>query len=190
MRLAKVALELLELSEQEDQKHFQRFQDTRAKALDIVGDVSEALKAYRIAIQGEQRFGASVGFVQIPFGYFVLRRKLAQQYQEVLQEISEKAEEFLMPLQAYDYHLLSALLNKRLGHLSEAVIHAKLALDSLDIVESAFAKHRKLGLATQNDEFHSELVQLADSGAEKMYSLPSLWKHLSTLKRRSRGKND
>ena len=184
-QLARAALELLEFAEQEDPEYSARFQVTKAEALDIVGAVPEAVEAYRVAIQGET---TPLGHTnsEISFGYFVLRRKLKQHYQEALSAIIELAEAFLMPIQAYNYHLLCALLNERLGHRLEAVGHAKLALEACEIVESAFHKHRKLGLASPNSEFHPELERLAAAAGTQSAPAPTLWRILLTLRRNSK----
>jgi hypothetical protein len=186
-QLARAVLDLLDLAEQEDPLYFQRFQVTKADALDILGAVPEAVEAYRVAIKGELTAGATRVSSQTSFGFFVLRRKQKQHYQEALTAIIELADDFLMPIQAYNYHLLCALFNERLGHHLEAVGHAKLALEACEIAESAFRKHRKLGLASPNPEFHPELECLANSVGTQSAPVPTIWKNLLTLRRRNKG---
>ncbi len=127
----------------------------------LMGDgvLEEAAERFRSSMAGlpNVHCGADVGLAET-----ILLADWTALYDEAALALAgSSAPSNPFPASRFRWHLAAARLAQRSGHVGEAREHAVDALRCLDLDESPFPRHRKLGLASTNDPTLAELRRLS-----------------------------
>ena len=126
------ALELLDLlfREEPDKSQLAAAFHQRAKCLEALGRIDDALAAYRDAIRiGLNRSGIQTTDAPLHFGACVIKNRLESCFEEVLKCFEGIEMVLLFPESQYLYHSIMAVIGQADERRKEAVDHARKALE-------------------------------------------------------------
>lgn len=119
----------------------------------------EAAEHYRVAMEGPSNV---VTHAQLGFAEVVLQAGWVDRYDEALDMLlKDEASHDPFPARRFRWNLAAARLASRRGHAADATELAKLALRALEETESPFVQHKKLGLASADEQTIQELRRIA-----------------------------
>jgi tetratricopeptide (TPR) repeat protein len=149
------ALELLDLMIKEwpEKIELAMAYHQRATCLESLGQVDEAIIAYRNSFEAERQQPNVVTYAVLEFGMFAIRHNRPDLYQEVLSVLHELAEEsdMIFPAQQYLFHAITAIIADEFELKQAAKVHAKRAIEAAEVIHSGFRYHRNVGLVAKQD---------------------------------------
>jgi hypothetical protein len=137
----------------------------RAECLGVLGEIPEAIEAFRENLRAEAEFSGVRTNAWLDFGWLVINHGLSDSYAEVAAVLDERSKDpsaLAFPVQRYKFHSIRALLAKAAGRQREAAEQATLALEAQSLKESGLRLHSGLGLVGAVDPvIHDQVVRLA-----------------------------
>jgi hypothetical protein len=126
---------------------------TIARALELKGDCSGVLDAYRSAIEEETLRPNVRCLAYVDFAWFVSTRDVREAYDEVMavMETSLQEEDLVFPMTQYKYFGALALISSALGDTEHASRMARNALGAASKKEGPFPRHRAVGVVAVID---------------------------------------
>jgi tetratricopeptide (TPR) repeat protein len=137
---------------------------TRAEAYRHMGQVDEAITAYREALSWEKSHPGLFSPARSDYPKYVAELRLADEYGYALDVLVNcfRAEDHRFPLIAYEWNGSHALILSELGHHAEAREFAECALRAAERTESPFRYHRNLGIVrSATDDFATRIKRIA-----------------------------
>lgn len=163
------ALQLLDILLQ-DYPHptgLEQAYDAKARCLETLGRVSEALESYRLAFAARRATPNIRTYAPLNFGMFVVANRLQSLYdetQEVLNELVHSSD-IIFPDAQYMYFGVSAIILARSGRNDLARDCAAKALKAASMQQSASARHPNIGLVkNRNKVIDAELQKIVHPG--------------------------
>ena len=160
-----VALDLIdEYFNTGDESDVQMAYWTRAEAYRRMGQVDEAVTAYREALCWEQSHPGRLSPARSSYPKYVAELRLVDEYGYALDVLVNcfRAEDHQFPLIAYEWNGSHALILSELGHHAEAQEFAERALRAAQRTESPFRYHRNLGIVrSATDDFATRIKRIA-----------------------------
>jgi tetratricopeptide (TPR) repeat protein len=149
------ALELLDhlLDEYAGPADFEAGYLLKARCLESLGRLDEAVDAYRLAFQARRINPTIRTYAPLEFGMFAIRQDRADLYPEVQSIHTEflEANDLVFPDAKYMYFAAHAIMADRLGHPEVARRCARMALEAASMDRSGSARHPGVGLVEQRD---------------------------------------
>ena len=138
---------------------------TIAQAHATLGQVDAAVAAYRLAVDAEHAQPNVRGCHYLDFTWFVAKRTLISQFDEVLAVTQRNMDQrdLMFPANQYRYFGALALISGALGDKDNARRMAKNALSAAARKQGPFGTQPSLGLAEQDREIQGQLERLADA---------------------------
>jgi hypothetical protein len=118
----------------------------RGRCLQRLSDVAGALAAYRAAVDVERQGQSILTDAYLDFAWLVAVGGRREFFHQAVGLLDEFAERRAFPVQSFRWHAARALISDCQGDHGQAVTEARLALASVQELQSGFAFHRSLGL--------------------------------------------
>ena len=130
----------------------------RATALLALGRTNEAIASYEAALAREATFPKlrTQAYMELP--YLIATCGIREQYDRALQLLQASEARLMFPVDLFRRHAAQALISADQGDLTQAKVHADLALRASERDHSGFRYHPTVGLVTGHyDEVISKL---------------------------------
>ena len=158
-----VALQLLEqyFSLGDHFDHAQAYLD-RAKAHLAKGDVAAALESFEAALSQERLRPNLLTYAYLDLPYLIATQRLSKRYAQALEILDAGQNRLTFPVDRYLWNGARALILQDQARLSEARLHAQIALEAASETQSGFRYHQQLGLVgNADDQFGDRLNVIA-----------------------------
>lgn len=136
----------------------------RAKAHQALGEIDNAIEAYKQALSWEKTHPGYITTARIELPKLVAYHRLSNEYEYAQEILADRFEpsDFSFPSFRYLWNGSSALIAKELGHFAEAQEFAERALRAVAETESPFRYHRNTGVVRDiSGEFGQRIKRIA-----------------------------
>jgi tetratricopeptide (TPR) repeat protein len=158
------ALGLLErmLAEYPDQVQRAQAQLQQAQCYICMGQHSDAVRAFREALDAERKFPQVRTRAKFEFPLFVAMTRMHEAFAEALQVTNEAECEIALPRDRFELAAARSLIARTLQDHQSAKAHALAALAAASEARSAFAHHPTVGLVPEDHALIPELRRIGD----------------------------
>jgi tetratricopeptide (TPR) repeat protein len=137
---------------------------TQARAYCWLGNIGEAVAAYKRALRWEESHPRQTSPARTYFPKLVAEKRLSREYDYALDILANRfrPSDHHFPLDRYHWNGSNALIASELGHRVEAREFAERALQAAAQTESPFRYHRNVGIVrNSSDDFGRRVKRLA-----------------------------
>jgi tetratricopeptide (TPR) repeat protein len=150
------ALELIELllSEYPDPILLENAYSQKAKCLEFLNRLDDAIESHRLACQSRRNTPRIRGSAPLYFGMFVVRNSQTNLYGEIQAIFNEFLNEndIIFPYAKYMYFATNAIIADEYGQVEIAQMCAEKALQAASMNNSGFRRHPTVGLVEKRDK--------------------------------------
>jgi tetratricopeptide (TPR) repeat protein len=166
---AKIALELLDLllKEYPHPTGLELAYDQKARCLESLGRLNDAVDSYRLAFQARRATPNVRTYAPLNFGMFVIRHNRTDLYNEAQSIFNELVDssDILFPNGKYMYFAAISIILQKLGQTDVARECAKKSLQAASMNHSGFTRHPNVGLVKNRDKaIESKLRKIINPG--------------------------
>ncbi|MCP4976588.1 MAG: hypothetical protein GY931_10540 [Maribacter sp.] len=122
---------------------------SRADALLELGEIDEAIEAYKCVLAAEEEFPSIKSNTYVEYPYIVATRQIEREYEFALETLKMHVGRLTFPVDCFMWYASKALIENNPEF-------AQKALDAAEIKKSGFRFHQKLGLV---GEEHAQTVK-------------------------------
>lgn len=128
---------------------------TKARALEALGRLGEAVAAYEQALAREAEMPNYISNAYVDLPTLIVEHQMTEHYGRALEILREQAANVAFPVGLFQWHAASAIVLEFQGNISDARIHARAALDAAGAEHSGVERHPDIGLVGTR---HSKLL--------------------------------